>query len=304
MIKQSKIHIFFLFSLGLMVFGHVGIALYQGHPPSTKTSQKAMGQGGSAKAFGFVAPQGNHFSVANVKELDSVFKQWDFDLKKAKSEGKAPRLYLAKLPNDMKGQKTAANSTFIRALLPHILKVNEQILSDRERLLDMKKRQKAGGHLRHAEKMWLKKLASEYRCKSTKIEALLAHVDIVPPSLALSQGMIETGGGKSHAAIKKNSTFGIMATKTKVAKFESLLANVTAYILNLNRHAAYKSFREIRAKMRVQDQKLCPHKLAAELKNYSIRKAAYIKDVQSVIRKYDLTSYDHITLDQHIRVKP
>jgi len=303
MIKQSKLHIFFLFSLGLMVFGQVGIALYQGHYPSSKTSKTSV-PGGWAKAFGFGGSQGQHFSVDNVRELNTVFDAWDFDLKKAKSEGKAPRLYLAKLPKDMKGQKTAANSTFIRALLPHILKVNEQILSDRERLLDMQKRQKAGGHLRHAEKMWLKKLASEYRCKSTKIEALLAHVDIIPPSLALSQGMIETGGGKSSAAITKNSTFGIMATKTKVAKFESLLANVTAYILNLNRHAAYKPFRDIRAQLRAQNKTLCPHKLAPGLMKYSVRKAAYIKDVQSVIRKYNLTSYDHITLDQHMRVKP
>ncbi|MBI2708051.1 MAG: glucosaminidase domain-containing protein [Proteobacteria bacterium] len=304
MIKQSKIHIFFLFSLGLMVFGQVGIALFQGNHPVTRLSQRLMATGGSAKAFGLVAPQGKHFSVENVKELDSVFKNWDFDLTKAKSEGKAPRLYLAKLPKDMTKQKKASNSTFIRVLLPHILQVNEKILSDRERLLDMQKRQRAGGHLRHTEKMWLKQLAAEYRCKSTKVEALLAHVDIVPPSLALSQGMIETGGGKSSAAINKNSTFGIMATKTKVAKFESLLANVKAYILNLNRHAAYKPFRDIRAKMRAQDQTLCPHKLAAGLRNYSIRKAAYIKDVQRVISRYDLTSYDHITLDQHMRVKP
>jgi len=303
MIKQSKIHIFFLFSLGLMVFGQVGIALFQGHAPSSKTPRMTT-QGGYAKAFGFVAPQGNHFSVANVKELDTVFKNWNFDLKKAKSEGKAPRLYLSKLPKDMKGQKRASNSTFIRVLLPHILKVNEQILSDRERLLDMQKRQRAGGHLRHTEKMWLRQLASEYRCKSTKIDALLGHVDIVPPSLALSQGMIETGGGKSPAAINKNSTFGHMATKTKVAKFESLLANVKAYILNLNRHAAYKPFRDIRSKMRANNQKLCGHKLAAGLMKYSIRKAAYIKDVQYLINKHDLSSYDHITLEQHMRVKP
>ncbi len=304
MIKQSKLHIFFLFSLGLMVCGQVSIALLQSYPPAAKVAQTPIRQGGSAKAFGLVSSHGKDFTVKNVKELDSVFKNWEFDLKKAKSEGTVPRLYLSKLPKDMKRQKKASNSTFIRALLPHILKVNEQILSDRDRLLDMQKRQKAGGHLRQAEKRWLRKLSAEYRCKSTKISSLLAHVDVVPPSLALSQAMLETGGGRSHAAINKHSTFGIMATKTKVAKFESLLANVEAYVKNLNRHAAYKPFRTLRAEMRAKNQKLCGHALAKGLMKYSVRKAAYIHDVQGLIKRHALKDYDHITLKQHMRVKP
>ncbi len=298
MVKQAKIHNYFLIAIGLMIFCHLSFVLYQNsrQAPKAKISEAHRPQGGSAKAFGLVLPQERHFSVGSVRELDATFKKCGFDLQKAKTAGKAPRLYLSKLPRDMGKKTRASNTTFIRVLLPHILRVNEEILTNRTRLLALQKRLKAGGHLRQTEKMWLSKLKTEYRCPSTKIEALLVHVDVVPPSLALSQAMIETGGGRSHAALHKNSTFGHMRTKTKVEKFESLHANVKAYVINLNRHAAYKSFRLARAKMRASNQKLCGYTLASGLKKYSVRGPAYIRDVQRQIDAHGLKGYDHITL--------
>jgi Bax protein len=293
MVKQSKTQISLLITLGLMTVGQVGFVLYKGHHNP-----------GSAKAVGLVVPTEKHFQVSSVKELNHVFTNWNYSLTKAKSEGKIPRLFLAKLPRDMRHQQKSSNASFIQVLLPHILKVNEQILVDRTRLLDMQKRQKAGHRLLHAEKMWLSKLASDYRCKSTRIESLLKHVDIVPPSLALAQATIETGGGRSHAAVTKNSTFGHMRTKKDVEKFASLHANVVAYITNLNRHAAYGLLRDIRAKLRAQNKPLSGHLLAAGLQKYSERGHAYIQDVKNLINNRGLSKYDHMTLDQHMRLKP
>lgn len=307
MLKPSKTQISLVSALGLMIIGQMSFVLYKNNTPSVPAQvmpEKRISRVGSAKAFGLAAPQEKHFQVSSVKELDSVFNNWDYNLKKAKSGGEVPRLYLTKLPQDMKYKKSSGNATFIQVLLPHILKVNEQILIDRNRLLEMQKRQKAGHHLRHPEKMWLSKLASEHRCKSTKIEVLLKHIDIVPPSLALAQAMLETGGGRSFAALKKNSPFGYMATKTKVAKFDSLLHSVQAYVLNLNRHLAYAGFRKHRAEQRKQNQNPCGHKLAPLLTKYSIRGSAYTKDLQHLIQRHGLKDYDHITLEQHMRLKP
>lgn len=306
MLKQSKTQVALVSALGLMIVSQIGFVVYKNSMPETltivspqKVVEKKTNRAGSAKAFGLTSHHEQHFQVASVKELDRVFNSWDYNLAKAKKGGEIPRLYLAKLPKDMKNKKSAGNSTFIQVLLPHILKVNEQILADRSRLLEMQKRQKTGHHLRHPEKMWLSKLASEYRCKSTKIEALLTHVDIVPPSLALAQGILETGGGRSFAALNKNSPFGYMATKTKVAAFESLLHSVKAYILNLNRHKAYASFRQDRALQRKRNEHPCGHKLAHHLTKYSIRGAAYTKDVQNLIVRHGLKGFD-----QHVRLKP
>ena len=319
MIKRLRLHILFLMSLGLMVFGHLGGTLFKplaktcafphgssialssflgSSPPHNNQQTSGGSEVSSAKAFGVPSLKQN-ISCKSVKELDSLFRECGFDLSKAKKDGEVPRLYLDTLPSDMKKKRKAGNSTFIRVLLPLILQVNEKILADRARLLAMKKRQDAGGHLRQSEKKWLCALAKKYRCKSSKITSLLFHVDIVPPSLALAQATLETGGGRSSAALKKNSTFGHMKTKTSVARFESLLANVEAYIVNLNRHRAYKSFRTLRAAMRAKNQKLCSMSLAKGLTKYSIRKQAYIRDVQYIIRTNGLAGYDHITLAKH-----
>jgi Bax protein len=301
MLKLSKTHITLVSTLGLMVISQVGLVLYKSFQPRTET-EHTIAQGGSAKAFGLVSPQEKHFQVSSVKELDHVFQNCDYTLTKATHEGKVPRLYLTKLPKDMSKKSRSSNPTFIQVLLPHILKVNEQILADRKRLVELKEQQKAR-HLRHTEKMWLMKLASDYRCKSTKIDALLVHVDIIPPSLALAQAIIETGGGRSSAARNKNSTFGYMKTKTQVATFQNLQQNVEAYAANLNRHSAYGSFRKVRAELRATNQPLCGIKLASCLDKYSIRKAAYIRDVQGQIRNLGLMKYDEMTLEQ-MRFKP
>ncbi len=304
MLKQSKTQISLLITLGLMVASHIGFGLYKKNDVSSQTvSEKKTARAGSAKAFGLTGAYEKHFHVSSVKELDHVFNDSNYTLTNAKKNQQVPRLYLAKLPKDMKHKKHSGNPTFIQVLLPHILKVNEQILVDRTRLLEMQKRQRQGHHLRHVEKLWLSKLASEYRCKSTKIESLLVHVDIVPPSLALAQGILETGGGVSSAARNKKNPFGHMATKTKVKSFDSLDHAVLAYVTNLNRHAAYKNFRIHRAEQRKRNQTPCGHKLASLLLKYSIRGAAYTKDLQTLINRHGLKDYDHMVLQQ-ICLKP
>lgn len=309
--KQTKTQIALVTALGVMVVGQVGFVMYRNYcpfvPPKAVVAQTPAAKNthaGSAKAFGMAVPSERRLEVSSVKELSQVFKSCNYTLAKAKSEGKVPRLYVNKLPKDMKGRKKASNHEFVQVLLPHILKVNEMILADRARLLEMQARLKKGGHLHSAEKMWLSKLASDHRCKSTKIEALLVHVDVVPPSLAIAQATIETGGGRSPAALQKNSTFGHMATKTKVQKFESLWHSVQAYIKNLNRHAAYASFRKERATQRKNNMTPSGHKLAPMLVKYSVRGSAYTRDLQNLITNLGLAPYDNMTLDQHQRLKP
>jgi Bax protein len=311
MIKQSKTQLSIVVTLGMMVLGQLGFAIYKEHYSSSPSSPTISADAsehtektvthaaGSAKSFGLTSPKEKHFQVSSVQELNHVFDNWDYTLTKAKSEGQVPRLFLAKLPRDMRHQKKSSNAAFIQVLLPHILKANELILADRAKLLALHMSQKNGHHLRHSEVMWLKKLAADYRCKSTKIESLLVHVDIVPPSLALAQGIIETGGGRSPAVINKNSPFGHMATKTQVEKFESLFHSVMAYVRNLNRHQAYAGFRKDRARLRAGGQTLCGHKLAVHLIKYSERGKNYTDDLQKLIKERDLRIYD-----DHMRLKP
>ncbi len=289
-IEKSRFHTFFLIAVAILFVDQVGCGYLRSPESSSSVGSLALS---SHSAENLKLRSDGQFQVETVKELAKIFE--DFDLTQTKA---VPRLYLAKLPGKPKAQKHAkkgAKALFVKAVLPHILQVNEGILADRTRLLELQEKQVEGKRLTPGEKLWLSKLASHYRC-SSKIRTLLKHVDVVPPSLALAQGALESGWGKSPAALAKNSTFGHMATKKKVMAFESLLHNVTAYIHNLNRHVAYAGFRDERATLRQQGHTLCGYTLAPQLKKYSVRGTAYTKDLQHFITNHKFKKYDSASL--------
>lgn len=235
--------------------------------------------------------------VKNTQELCSVFQDCGYDLPR----GSVPRVYLTSFPKDYAGMKkkpkVEQKNMFVQSLLPMILAVNESIESDRDRLMSFKERLSRGGHLRSPEKKWLMELADRYKLKTHNIDELLLRVDVIPPSLALGQASLESGWGLSKAALEKNSTFGHMASGSKVAGFETLYHSVEQYMHNLNCHGAYKELRVARAEMRTQGIELCSMTLASKgLKKYSVRGAAYIKDVQKMIQQNDFKRYDGHTL--------
>jgi len=287
-IEISKLHMSCLVAVAVLVGGQVGIFCQQKSTPSFNPDSLALS----------ISPEklrsDGQFDVSSVKELNDIFE--DFDLSETKD---VPRLYLAKLPKSMKKLpkrgKRGAKATFIKAVLPHILQVNADVLKDRNKLLDLQKKQMGGKKLSTGEKLWVSKLGSHYRC-APKIRTLLAHVDVVPPSLALAQAGLESGWGTSPAALTKNSTFGHMKTSTKVAAFPTLLHNVTAYIHNLNRNKAYKGFRARRAALRSQGGTPSGHALATELTKYSVRGKNYTRDLQNMIKSQNLNQYDKASL--------
>lgn len=258
-------------------------------------SRLSMGLSSRKKGVEFV-------EMASANEMCQAFDNCGFELSKVTSgDGAVPRIYLSKLPGDLKGLPPKhKRDAFIKSILPLVLQVNEEIRQDREKLLALQERLNKGHHLRAHDRAWLSHLASEYKTKSHDIKVLLKHVDEIPPSLALSQAIIESGWGTSKAARNKNSTFGHMATKSQVKAYQSLHANVKSYAKNLNTHAAYKGFREERAKMRHAGGVLCGHSLAKNLVKYSVRGSAYTKELQGLIKRLDLHNFDA----SHIRLKP
>jgi Bax protein len=136
----------------------------------------------------------------------------------------------------------------------------------------------------------------------------LKRIDIVPASLAIAQGAIESGWGKSRFVLEANNIFGhwtysgkgLVPTnrdegKThKIRIFNSLQSSVNAYVLNLNRNNAYKNFRNVRKK--VHDKKKIYNGLMASktMINYSALKEKYIKILDSVITRNNLLYYDNL----------
>jgi Bax protein len=215
-----------------------------------------------------------------------------------------PRIFLARLPADLPSldSVTLRKEVFVKMLLPLILAENERILSEREHLLKLRDRVRAGGAaLSGEDENWLEALAERYAVDDDPPDSfaeLLRRVDTVPPSLAIGQAALETGWGTSSVAHRGQAMFGQMiATGESVRRFEHLAHAVEAYALNLNTHKAYSRFRSKRAEMRGKGSAPDGYELALTLTSYSERKMGYVRDVRGIIKANKFRPLDQARLD-------
>ncbi|OJX11177.1 MAG: hypothetical protein BGO77_03975 [Caedibacter sp. 37-49] len=205
-----------------------------------------------------------------------------------------PRVFAAYLPAELGGITNIKNKQeiFVQTLLPHILKHNEDILADRTYLLRLRRIVDSGNSLSFEQRLWLEDLAKRYNIKRVSFEELLKRVDIIPPSLALGQAVVESGWGGCKFARKQNSPFGLMKDKKRLLTFDSLSEGVKTYMDTLNKHPAYDSLRRIRAQQRLEGARPCSLKLADGLLYYSTRRHAYTRQLKQIIDVHCFKKYD------------
>ena len=267
--------------------------------------------------------------AALVKPLDvtlahSTGKLWDlfrdigYDIEGVRVHGEVPRLFLATLPQDLRHQPRAElrKTTFIKSTLPLILHVNELIMQDRARVISLRDQAAEGRMPGERDRVWLEETADRYGAKSADPAALLAHVDIIPPSLAIAQSAEESGWGTSRFAREGNALFGQRAYKAhkkgivpkkrpdgttfRVRAFDHLIDGVKSYAHNLNSHPAYRDFRNERAKMRAETGEIDGYRLAGALLRYSERGADYIKTLRVIMRVNTLRAFDDAKLGRSV----
>jgi Bax protein len=154
---------------------------------------------------------------------------------------------------------------------------------------------------RHQLKMWAERY--DLKFKDNKLETLakklLLHLDQIPTSMVLAQAAIESAWGTSRFVQIGNNFFGqwcfkkgcgmIPAARSEDAKhevknFDSPEESIATYFGNINKHAAYKELRELRAQARKEGKPLSGLELVAGLENYSQRGEDYVEELRSVIR--------------------
>jgi Bax protein len=242
----------------------------------------------------------------SVKRVSAAFDTQEFNLAAVRRGARVPRVFVATLPEDIHQLQTAKDkrNTFIRTMLPMILAVNERIAADRRYLIELRRRVETGETLPPADEAWLKALVERYKVTSRgkRIDwaTLLERVDVVPPSLALAQSIVETGWGSSAPARRSNALFGMIGgdgTDTaKLAAFETLFQSVNAYVHNLNTFAAYGDFRKQRSALRVEGKPIEGTALAMTLLRYSELGVEYTRHIQGVIEKESLAPFDDAQL--------
>lgn len=231
-----------------------------------------------------------------------------------------PRIFLASLPSALPTIDTVQDrkALFVSAMLPLILRANELILADRATIRRMRDNLATGKGLRNSERAWLRRREQEYRLRPTgkrtvaHLNRLLQRVDIVPPSLALTQAAIESGWGTSRFAQQGNALFGewlwgegrgIVPTNRDAGKdhrikaFDYLLDSVRSYMTNLNRNRAYQALRDRRAELRAAGQHVTGAALIPTLIAYSERGGDYVEDLYQVMQFNQFDRFDSARLE-------
>ena len=187
--------------------------------------------------------------------------------------------------------------TFFNYLLPEINRKNNEIQLIRKKVI--------GKELSSQE---LSKLYKKYRInEGIEIEALLEKIDIIPPSLVLSQAALESNWGRSRFAKFYHNYFGLWCFERgcgvipkkrdkgdthEVAKFSSPEKAIDYYFLSLNRNKSYEILRKIRQDKRSKGQSITGLSLSEGLTNYAEIGYEYVDRIRRVITSNELSKYD------------
>lgn len=260
----------------------------------------------------------------NYQELGAYFdsigyteKAWESGLEEI------PRVYIHTIPNrwtclvDKDVTLQQKKVRFFMGIMPLVLKINEAILKDRDKLKVLFRKIDDGIALAPDERRWMVDLSTRYRVELNKDDLadpapairrkLLRRVDIIPPSLALGQAACESGYGTSRFAGLGNALFGQWTWgekgitprrqrgslgNYKIAAFDTPLESVKSYAANLNGHRAYSNFRKQREALRKNGKAPSGLVLVDNLVSYSEKGEAYVNLLKGIIRANKLHEKD------------
>ena len=237
----------------------------------------------------------------------SLFEDLDYDLSKIRKGKKVKPFYISLLPKDISliEDTKERKELFIKIVLPLILQENDKISKDRKKLFKILAKE---SNIKE-EKNWLKWKFKEYKIKNLDISELKIRMDIIPVSLAIAQAAIESGWGTSRFALEGNALYGQWTWSDngltplendggdhKVMQFKILTASIKAYKKNLNTHSGYIKFREARANLRSQNEKITGLKLTQYLNKYAATGKEYTKKLETTIKKNSLSDFENSKL--------
>ena len=202
---------------------------------------------------------------------------------------------------------SARKSAFFNYIRPVVRQENMRIRYDRAFIESIAGNIRQDNYHQNANLRKLQRIAKRYHYEikdvNQAIEQLLLQVDVIPEALVLVQAANESAWGTSRFARQANNLFGQWCytagcglvpknrnkgAKHEVRKFDSPKASIVSYMRNLNSHAAYKEFRQIRSQLKRNNRKVTAIKLAQGLLNYSERREAYVHELVEMIKQNNL----------------
>ena len=244
----------------------------------------------------------------SASTIEELFKSTNYNLDDVRKNKLVKPISLTLLPEEIKQIENVKKrkDLFIQIILPLVIKENNNIKLDRNKLFNILNKSKNS----RAENDWLNSKFKQYGVVNKDLSTLKIRMDEIPTSMAIAQAAKETGWGTSRFAQEGNALFGQWTwfgegikpagadsgSTHKVMKFKVLQASVKAYQRNLNTHSTYKDFRSARAELRDKGKKLDSVILTKYLDKYAETGKEYVKILQQIIRQNNLEDFDDARL--------
>lgn len=260
--------------------------------------------------------QGLYFEQISVSELQKTFIENKSNYFIPRDNWEVPAIFLKTLPTDFYNLKdeNQRNELFIQILAPLALKLNNEILSERNQLETIEKTFQNQKQISSEQKNWLENRAQKYNVfthlqgtprTDVLIYQLKEKIDIIPPSILIAIAGIETDWGQSrfvkegnslYKEILWNSSEGMLPQDEKdksysFKKFSSLYDSMRSFALKINAGIDYKSMRDLRKNLRRRGKIIDGRSLASSFVLYSPQKN-FIGLLDYTITFYELINID------------
>ena len=317
------INILYLFVISLLfLLGFIGPGFWKMNSPNFKfvVFQKDLNKDtiivNKEVKFNF---NNKYLSSDQINKKSKVIKWSNQVLRSIENQLPVPRMYFSSIPKNINEYKIfEKKKVFLSILLPIALRGNELALEERKRL-------KVAFLTNNIYK--IEYFAKKYKVKNfTKInfgslnslqlknikKELLIKVNRIPVSMIIAQAIIESGWGASRFAQEGNALFGEWTWKNNdgikpngnldanfaVKSFKNISESLNSYILNLNRHPAYKEMRNYRSMMFKSGKDIKGYDTAAYLENYAEIGLAYVEKVNDMIKSNKLYKFENSELEK------
>lgn len=238
---------------------------------------------------------------------------------------KYPAIFLSHFPDDF-GKITdekERNALFIKILAPLALKINQEIMLEREALLSLNQKFENSRKLDKQDLKTLEEMAAGYdvftRLKGEERERfllreLLLKIDFIPPSLLITAAAIETNWGTSRIVKQGNSLYKTLAWHTgkglkpigeteddtyRIKTYPDIYSSMKEFAHSINSELKFADMRDVRKEFLYRENVpfgniLAPYLIwKSPLKNYAGM-------FQYTLAYYELNIIDKSALDSTI----
>ena len=258
-----------------------------------------------------------YVNEASVKETEDLFTKHHYRRFRGLKDNAYPAIFFKKFPSDytsIQSQKYR-NELFIRILAPLALKINEEILNERNLLLRLSRNFKNNKMLTPDETEKLENLALKYdyftRLKGTsrietQLNNLQLRIDIIPPSIFITYAAIESNWGFSRVTSKANSLYKEKLWYTdeglepeidkndgyRFKVFTNLIDSMRSFALTFNSDIKYSTVWVARAENYAHNKIILGESIA-----YALSQASNLPNFAGILN-YTTTFYDLLDIDQ------